>query len=96
MILIATGETSPTATQQAIVFAHQLKAAGYDPVMDSASLPEDLPMASHFTATPFLRDLNDLTDLQKLVVIGAEHRDRNHTDTVFARPNRHNGGGAKP
>ena len=74
MILIATGETSPTATQQAIVFAHQLKAAGYDPVMDSASLPEDLPMASHFTATPFLRDLNDLTDLQKLVVIGAEHQ----------------------
>ena len=73
MILIATGETSPTATQQAIVFAHQLKAAGYDPVMDAAGLPEELPMTSRYTATPFKRDLDDLSGLERLVVIGAEH-----------------------
>ncbi len=74
MILVTPTEPSEYAFQQAIVFADQLHAAGYQPVLDGANLTPEIRMETRFHALPYLRDITDL-DLSGLIIIGAETND---------------------
>jgi len=74
MILITTADSSELAFQQAIVFADQMRVAGFDPVLDGANLSPNIRMETRFHALPYLRDLNDL-DLSHLILLGAEAND---------------------
>ena len=71
MILIETGEQTERAFMQAAVFADQLSAAGFEPMIDGANIPDDVRSSPMFHALPFLRNLDD-TDVSGVVVLGAE------------------------
>lgn len=81
MILIATGEKTELAFHQAVVFADQLHAAGYDPVLDGENLPEDTPTAPRFHALPYLRDLTTV-DLTHVIILGAEANDADNLNRL--------------
>ena len=74
MILVATGETTSQTVQQAAIFADQLKAAGFDPVIDPATLPEDTNLAIKMHVLPYLRKPQHM-DLTHVMVIGADATD---------------------
>ncbi len=74
MILIATGERSENALQQAIVFADQLAADGLAPVLDAANLAEDTRMATRYAALRYLVDI-DRIELSHVIVLGTHVND---------------------
>ena len=81
MILIATAETSEHAFQQAVVFADQIHAAGYEPVLSANSLAPDTRSATRFHALPYLREDDEINPTH-LIVIGAEANDPENLDRI--------------
>lgn len=71
MILVSPSETSQNALHQACVFADQLAAAGFDPVLDPEVVPDDANLATKLHALPYLRHL-DQVELTHLAIIGVE------------------------
>ncbi len=71
MILIETGEQTERAFMQAAVFADQLSAAGFAPVLDGENVPPDVRSSARFHALPYLRSL-DSVDISLVIVIGAQ------------------------
>ncbi len=71
MILVHTADKTDDGLLKAVVFADQLHAAGYEPVVDKAGLPEDLRPSLLFHILPHLRDLSD-TPVLNAACIGTE------------------------
>jgi len=74
MILVTTGEASEQAFQQAIVFADQLNAAGFDAVLDGTNVPEIKHASTKFQGFPYLRDL-ETCDISQVIALGLEAED---------------------
>ena len=71
MILIETGEQTEHAFMQAVVFAEQLGAAGFEPVLNGRAVDPDIRASARFHALPYLRDLRDVS-VTHLIIIGAD------------------------